>query len=131
MYDYYIYIYIYICYIYVNYTNSGLQTTIPKDHANGFVRRPRFFSTPCERPLPLHLKVLLLGHPTIWAHQSIPWQWLPASLPHPEASAWCGSTGYRDQDGINTNEDAHIGKPSRMSFNLFCLLDFKSNLGSV
>ena len=60
----------------------------------------RDFFNPCERPLPLHLKVLLLGDPTIWAHQSIPWQWLPASLPHPEASAWCGSTGYRDQDGI-------------------------------
>ena len=26
------------------------------------------------------------------------------------------------------NEDAHIGKPSRMSFNLFCLLDLKSGL---
>ena len=95
---------------------------------------PDFFN-PCERPLPLHLKVLLLGDPTIWAHQSIPWRHgflhrFPI-LRHQHGAGARDIGTYRDQDGITTNEDAHIGKPSRMSFNLFCLLDFTSNLGSV
>ena len=90
---------IYICYIYINYTNSGLQTTIPKNHANGFVRRPRFFQPLWEAPSAAPESPAAGGPNNLGTSKHSMAPWLPASLPHPEASAWCGSTGYRDISG--------------------------------
>ena len=104
--------YIYILYIYSKYRNIGPNTSTFQC-LNGFVRG----SCPVRGPFSCTWKsccgiISMVGEHGIWRDR---------------VGLLCGSFSATSS---TTNEDAHIGKPS-MSFNISCLLDFKSSLGSI